>query len=83
MKEMLKKIFEAHPGKSTITINGKCSDCGRYVTVVVELTSGGYGLLGGVLDKTSSENYSITCIDCYKSNLKIAERHAFSAVATQ
>jgi hypothetical protein len=75
MKEVLKKMFEAHPGKSTITINGKCSDCGSNVTVVVELTSGGYGLLGGILDKSSSENYSIKCIDCHKSNLKIADRH--------
>jgi hypothetical protein len=79
MKEVLKKIFEAHPGKSTMTINGICSDCGCKVTVVVERTSGGYGLLGGVLDKTSFENYAITCLDCYKSNLKIAKRRAADA----
>jgi hypothetical protein len=83
MKEVLKKIFETHPGKSTMTINGKCSDCGRKVTVVVEPTSGGYGLMGGVLDKTSSENYSITCLDCYKSNHKIAKRCADNATITQ
>jgi len=82
MKEVLKKIFEAHPGKSTMTINGKCSDCGRKVTVVVETTSGGYGLLGGVLDKTSSGNYSVTCMDCYKSNFKIAERRTLKATTT-
>jgi ribosomal protein S27E len=75
MKDVLKKIFKAHPGKSTITVNGKCSDCGNTVIVIVELTSGGYGLLGGILDKSSSENYSITCIDCHKSNLKITDRH--------
>jgi hypothetical protein len=75
MKEVLKKIFKAHPGRSTITINGKCSDCGRSVTVVVKPTSGGYGLMGGILNTSSPGNYSIKCIDCHKSNLKIADRH--------
>ena len=75
MKEVLKKIFEANPGKSKITISGKCSDCGRHVIVSVEPTSGGFGLLGGILDKSPSGNYAIMCIDCHKSNLKITERH--------
>ena len=83
MKEVLEKIFEAHPGKSTMTINGKCSDCGCSVTVVVESTSGGYGLLGGILDKTSSENFSITCLDCYKSHHDISKRYASNAASTQ
>jgi hypothetical protein len=83
MKELLKKIFEAHPGKSTMTINGKCADCGCSVTVVVESTSGGYGLLGGILDKTSFENFSITCLDCYKSHHNIAKRFASNATSIQ
>ena len=83
MKEVLKKIFDAHPGKSTIIINGICSHCGRKVTVVVEPTSGGYGLLGGVLDKTSPENYSITCMDCYNSNHKITKPYAANATTPQ
>jgi len=74
MKEVLKKIFAANPGKSKITISGKCSGCGHHVIVAVEQTSGGFGLLGGTLEKSSSENYSITCIDCHKSNLKITTR---------
>ena len=83
MKEILKKIFEAHPEKSTMTINGKCADCGCSVTVIVELTSEGYGLLGGILNKTSSENFSITCLDCYKSHHNIAKRYASNAASTQ
>jgi hypothetical protein len=74
MKEVLKKIFAANPGKSKIKISGKCSGCGRHVIVAVEQTSGGFGLLGGILEKSSSEKYSITCIDCHKSNLKITTR---------
>jgi rRNA maturation protein Nop10 len=44
MIEVLRKIFEANPEKSTITINDKCSDCGRKVIVEIKPTSGGYGL---------------------------------------
>ena len=75
MKEVLKKIFKSHPGKSTITISGKCSSCSRHVIIVVETTSGGFGLRGGILDKSSSEDYAITCIDCHKSKLNILDRH--------
>jgi DNA-directed RNA polymerase subunit RPC12/RpoP len=66
MIEVLRKIFEANPEKSTVTINGKCSDCGREVIVEIEPTSGGYGLQGGMLVKRSPDKYSITCPDCYK-----------------
>ena len=82
MEDVLKKIFAAHPGKSTMEINGKCPDCGRKVTVIVEVTSGGYGLMGGVLDKAPSGNYSVTCLDCYKLNLKIAQQRTANATTT-
>ena len=76
MIEVLRNIFEANPEKSTITINGKCSDCERKVTVEIKPTSGGYGLLGGILVKRSPENYSITCPECYSfsSNTKSSYR---------
>ena len=64
----LRKIFEANPEKSTITINGKCSDCERKVIVEIKPTSGGYGLLGGIIAKCSPENHSITCPECYRLN---------------
>jgi hypothetical protein len=76
MIDELRKIFEANPEKSTITINGKCSDCERKVIVEIKPTSGGYGLLGGIIVKCSPENHSITCPECYRlnSNLKPSYR---------
>jgi len=71
MIEVLKKILEANPEKSTITINGKCSDCGRKVIIEIEQTSGGYGLQGGILVKCSPDKYFITCPECYKFNPKM------------
>ena len=68
MIDVLRKIFEANPEKSTITINGKCSNCERKVIVEIKRTSGGYGLLGGIFVKCSPENYFITCPECYRFN---------------
>lgn len=75
MKDMLRKIFEANPEKSTIIINGKCSDCGRAMVVEIVPTSGGYGLQGGILARSSFGKYSITCPECYKFNSKIKAPH--------
>jgi hypothetical protein len=75
MKDILRKIFEANPEKSTIIINGKCSDCGCAMVVEIVPTSGGYGLRGGILAKCSPEKYSITCSECYKFNSKIKAPH--------
>ena len=71
MIDVLRKIFEANPEKSTITINGKCLDCGRKVIVEIKPTSRGYGLQGGILVKCSSEKYSITCPECYNFKSKM------------
>ena len=68
MIDVLRKIFEANPEKSTITINGKCSNCERKVIIEIRRTSGGYGLLGGIFVKCSPENYSIICPECYRFN---------------
>ena len=71
MIEILKKIFEANPDKSTIILNGKCSGCGCNVLIEITPTSGGFGLLGGSLVKYSPKEYFAKCFDCYKTNPKI------------
>lgn len=80
MIDVLKKIFEANPEKSTITINGKCSDCRREVILEIKTTSGGYGLQGGILVKCAPEKYAITCPECYRfdSKTKTSYRSKFA-----
>ena len=68
MIEILRKSFEANPGKSTIVLTGRCSDCGCVTMVNVTPTSGGFGLLGGALFKYSSDEYLVKCHDCYQAN---------------
>jgi hypothetical protein len=68
MIEILKKTFEANPGKSTIELKDKCSDCGD--EVIIEITSilGGFGVNGGVLFKCAPDEYIAKCPVCYRIN---------------
>jgi len=68
MIEILRKIFEANPEKSTIVLKGKCSDCGCEVIVNITSTAGGFGLQGGALFKSSPDEHLVKCPDCYKVN---------------
>ena len=80
MIEVLRKIFEANPDKSTITLNGKCLECEGKVNVEINPTSGGYGLQGGILIKCSSSMYSVICSECYKFNPKIETSYRSESV---
>ena len=73
MVEILRKLFEANPEKSTIVFKGKCSECGNDVIINITLTSGGFGLQGGALSKRSPDEYLINCFNCYKINPKILD----------
>jgi ribosomal protein S27E len=75
MIEILRKIFEANPGKSTIVLKGKCSDCGGETIVKITSTSGGFGLQGGSLFKCSSDQYLVKCHDCYQVNPMIDDNY--------
>jgi len=68
MIEILKKLFEANPEKSTIVLNGTCSDCGYDTIIEITPTSGGFGLNGGALFKYSLDDYLVKCHDCYQIN---------------
>ena len=68
MIEILRTLFEANPEKSTIVLNGKCSDCGGETIIEITPTSGGFGLKGGALLKYSPGDYLMKCHDCYQVN---------------
>ena len=72
MIEILGKMFESNPKKSTIVLKGKCSDCGREATIDIAPTSGGFGLQGGALFKCSPDGYLAKCPYCYQVNSKIS-----------
>ena len=77
MIEILKKLFEANPEKSTIVLNGKCLDCGCETIIEITPTSGGFGLKGGALFKYSPDDYLVKCHDCYQINPIIQDGYRF------
>jgi two-component system, chemotaxis family, chemotaxis protein CheY len=71
MIEILRKMFEANPEKSTNVLNCTCSDCGCKAIIEITKTSGGFGLQGGVLFKSSHDGYLAKCSVCNQANPKI------------
>jgi len=71
MIEILRKMFKANPEKSTIVLNGKCSDCGCNVIIEITPTSGGFGLQGGYLFKSSTVKYKVKCPACIEATPNI------------
>lgn len=71
MIEILRKMFEANPEKSTIVLIEKCSDCGRKTNIEITPTSSGFGLQGGALFKCKPDGYLAKCPACYEANPKI------------
>jgi hypothetical protein len=70
MIEILRKMFKANPGKSTIGLLDKCFVCGRKINVEITPTSGGFGLQGGVLIKHKPDKYLAKCPACHEANSK-------------
>jgi hypothetical protein len=64
MIEILRKMFDANPEKSTIVLKDKCSDCGCEKIIEITPTSGGFGLQGGALFKCSTDEYLMKCPAC-------------------
>lgn len=63
----LKKISADTSGGEVGRVYNKCIDCGFPVEVEIHKTSGGYGLLRGVLYEVENRVYA-KCLDCYKND---------------
>ena len=71
MIEILRKMFKDNPKKSTIVLKEICSDCGCDTIIEITPTSSGFGLMGGVLFKSSNDKYTAKCPACYEKYFKI------------
>ena len=71
MIEILRKMFEAHPEKSTIVLTDKCSGCGCETIIEITATSGEFGLQGGALFKCPPDKYLAKCPVCFEANPEI------------
>jgi hypothetical protein len=66
MEKILRKMFEANPEKSKIVLKDKCSYCGCETIIDITPSSGGFGLIGGILFKSKLGGYFANYLDCYK-----------------
>jgi len=71
MIEILMKMFGADPKKAKIVLKEKCSDCGCETILEIAKTSGGFGLQGGVLFKSSTDKFIVKCPPCIERKPKI------------
>ena len=74
MIDILRKMFEDNPEKSTIVLKEKCSDCGQEIIIEITPTSSGFGLMGGVLFNSSNDEYIAKCPTCYEKLFKIDDK---------
>jgi hypothetical protein len=74
MIKILRKMFKANPGKSTIELVDKCFVCGEKTNIEITATSGGFGLQGGVLLKHKRGGYLAKCPACCEANPKIDDK---------
>ena len=74
MIEILRKMFEDHPDKSTIVLKEKCSDCGCNTTIEITSISGGFGLVGGALFDSSNDEFIAKCLTCYEKLFELDDK---------
>ena len=72
--ESLNRLFERNDNPHTYTYRGKCQTCGSSTNIEISKTSGGYGLLGGVLYETGLDNLIALCARCYDKYGKAEDR---------
>ena len=69
--ESLNRLFEQNNNPATYSYQGRCDSCGSPVKLRIKKTSGGYGLLGGILYEPYPENYFVLCVECLEENKKM------------
>jgi hypothetical protein len=73
--KILREMFSNSPDKSQIKLNGDCDRCKRKMTIDIVPTSGGYGILGGVLiELTPDHCYRLMCPVCHTECNKKSEQ---------
>jgi hypothetical protein len=73
--KILREMFSKSPDKSQITLSGECEKCKREMTIDIVPTSGGFGILGGVLiELTPDYCYRLLCPVCHTQSNKESEK---------
>jgi hypothetical protein len=60
-------LFEQMEGEKSIIHMADCFKCGCKVKIRIDRTSGGFGLLGGILYESEQNKLYAKCLDCHQS----------------
>ncbi len=63
----LQILFERMGGEKSIVHMADCFKCGCKVKIRIDRTSWGFGLLGGVLYESETNELFAQCLDCHQS----------------
>ena len=63
----LRILFKRMGGDKSIIHMADCSKCGCKLKIKIDRTSGGFGLLGGILYESEPNKLYAECLDCNKS----------------
>ena len=68
----LNKMFEQNPDKSQLSFNSCCQSCGCQLTIEINKLPSGFGLKGGVIFESNSDQLFAKCDACYQNKIKLA-----------
>ena len=69
--DALERLYDQYNRSGQFTHHGKCHHCGCLVDIVIRKTSGGYGLLGGILLEPAADDLLALCVDCYEKEKRL------------
>ena len=72
----LSKLFDGEIKKNQIRLEGKCAGCGCDVKISITRTSGGFGLMGGMVFEMEDGRLLCKCGQCHKKGEPIRNASA-------
>jgi len=64
--ESLNRMFAQRKNPTTITYRDTCHICGSLTKIEISKTSGGYGLLGGIVYEPEPDTVFVLCVGCHE-----------------
>ncbi len=71
--QRLHELFEENPQQTTLGFAGTCHDCGKELSVVVELTPEGFAVSGGALYEPERGRFRQKCEACFKEKPELTD----------
>jgi hypothetical protein len=63
----LESLFKRKANGKSLIHTDVCQNCGRKIQIRIDRTSGGFGLLGGVIHESEFHKLYSECLDCHIS----------------